>query len=101
MNDWSHDLDRYLTTEPDPGPCEVCGYDIDNNCVCPECDNCGDIGNPECYEKHGMVRTQEQVEGKAKREKLDAEEENDCECDECDPLCDDDWCNSYYDEEDK
>jgi len=39
----------------DPYFCEVCGNDADNDCICPECPECGDYGNPECYQKHGLV----------------------------------------------
>lgn len=41
-------------------PCAVCGNDVDS-CICPECPDCYEVGNPRCYEKHGMVRTQEQI----------------------------------------
>lgn len=34
--------------EPDP-PCEVCGQKL-NDCVCPECPVCREIGNPACYD---------------------------------------------------
>lgn len=42
--------------DPD-GPCEVCGESLDN-CICPECSFCFDIGNPACYINHGMRRTE-------------------------------------------
>ena len=29
-------------------PCEVCGL-FPDDCICPECPNCGEIGNPNCY----------------------------------------------------
>lgn len=42
--------------------CAVCGaYDIDQ-CVCPECPDCGSCGDPSCYEKHGLVKSQKQVD---------------------------------------
>lgn len=28
--------------------CAVCGQ-IDNNCVCDECPECGEVGNPDCH----------------------------------------------------
>jgi hypothetical protein len=58
------------------GPCDVCGgdpealVDAPNGCICPECTECGAFGDPQCYEKHGLVRTAGQV---ANREQLDAE----------------------------
>lgn len=41
-------------------PCAVCGKDLDD-CICPECPVCGQVGDPGCYDNHGLVRTQEQV----------------------------------------
>lgn len=46
-------------------PCPVCGLWADRNCICTECSVCGEIGNPLCYEQHGMVRTAEQIANKA------------------------------------
>jgi hypothetical protein len=60
--------------EPD-GPCEVCGKAIDD-CICPECPECGEIGAPDCYAHHGMVKTQAQIDSLAVAEanaKADAE----------------------------
>lgn len=35
------------------GPCQCCGRDP-ADCVCPECQVCGEQGNPKCYEhSHG------------------------------------------------
>ncbi len=51
--------------EPTP-PCDICGGDVEewpgesDGCICPECDICGDYGNPRCYIEHGMRRTEEQ-----------------------------------------
>lgn len=42
-------------------PCEVCGQ-FDNDCICEECLECGCVGDSRCYEKHGMVRSQEQID---------------------------------------
>lgn len=50
--------------DPDPGPCQVCGRDPSGDCLCPECPTCGVFGDPECYEKHGLVRTPEQIESR-------------------------------------
>lgn len=58
------------------GPCEVCGGDPEasdgapNGCICPECPECETFGDPECYEKHGLVRTADQIAG---RERVDAQ----------------------------
>lgn len=39
-------------------PCEVCGLDP-LQCECPECAVCGVIGDPDCYDYHGLARPQE------------------------------------------
>lgn len=36
-------------------PCQVCGKHPDD-CKCPECKTCGEVGNPSCYEQHGLER---------------------------------------------
>jgi hypothetical protein len=41
-------------------PCCVCG-EFENKCICPECPECSSIGDPVCYEKHGLERTEEQI----------------------------------------
>ena len=42
--------------------CEVCGRSVDaDECICPECPECGASGDPKCYEDHGLIRTQEQI----------------------------------------
>jgi len=41
------------------GPCEVCGNVVDN-CICPECPECGSYGDPNCYPSHGLHRSFEQ-----------------------------------------
>ena len=48
--------------------CGVCGL-FEDACLCPECPECGAIGDPKCYESHGMVRTQEQADSWAAQEK--------------------------------
>jgi hypothetical protein len=42
-------------------PCEVCGLD-DYDCICPECPECGQVGCWTCYEEHGLVLSEKQVE---------------------------------------
>ena len=49
--------------------CDVCGRDQElNQCICPECPECGSRGDPVCYEHHGMKRSQEQIESRTKIE---------------------------------
>ena len=47
-------------------PCEVCGLIYD--CICPECPVCGEQGNGYCYMRHGLERTDEQIDSLAKAE---------------------------------
>lgn len=49
----------YDPGDPPLPPCAVCGGD-DRDCVCPECDVCGERGDPSCYAAgsqpaHGLV----------------------------------------------
>lgn len=59
-------------------PCAVCG--LGDDCICPECPQCGSQGDPYCYKDHGMILSQEQIDSLAKQEKTwqeDAEVFND------------------------
>lgn len=56
--------------DPPSGPCEICGQNVDaDECICPECPECGAYGDPDCYEKHWLVRTEEQINLLANAEK--------------------------------
>ena len=60
-------------------PCEVCGGFVDAStfeCICPECPECGDYGNPDCYVYHSLRRTEEQ---KFQKEIMDREIEAEIE----------------------
>lgn len=46
----------------DDGPCECCGHDV-TDCICPECQVCGQTGNVTCYVSHGMTRNNQQLIG--------------------------------------
>jgi predicted amidophosphoribosyltransferase len=46
----------------DDETCFVCGGQIDTTCLCTECPECGDTGNPDCFTEHGMIKTREQIE---------------------------------------
>lgn len=58
---WSYPPGCSGTPFDEDYPCEVCGREV-GQCVCPECPVCGEQGNPDCYEQHGMIRTDAQVE---------------------------------------
>jgi hypothetical protein len=47
--------------------CDVCGNAVED-CICPECPECGCLGDPGCYEAHGLVRSQDQVNSYAAHE---------------------------------
>ena len=49
-------------------PCGVCGQ-FEDACLCPECPECGNHGDPRCYGPHGLTRTQTQVDSLAAAEK--------------------------------
>ncbi len=59
-------------------PCEVCGQ-FEDNCICPECMKCGEVGNPKCYDSLesggcGMFKSQEQIDSLASADKKWAED---------------------------
>jgi hypothetical protein len=45
----------------DEYPCEVCGKHVDA-CICPECPECGCHGDKKCYNEHGLIMSQEQMD---------------------------------------
>lgn len=49
--------------QSDP-PCECCGNAVDD-CICPECPRCQEVGNPACYKDHGLSYNAEQLAGQA------------------------------------
>lgn len=66
---------RDIPGNDDP-PCAVCCKPVDN-CVCPECTVCGEVGNPDCYRDadktppfrpgkqfHGLFLNKAQVKGR-------------------------------------
>jgi hypothetical protein len=56
-------------------PCEICG-EFENTCVCPECPECGSVGDPDCYKPEGcnLILSQEQIDSLAKNESKWAEQ---------------------------
>lgn len=51
------------------GPCMCCGLDPESadpifGCICPECDECGSVGDPACYPAHGLKYSVRQVVGR-------------------------------------
>lgn len=46
--------------------CEVCGAADVDDCICPECLNCGSQGDPSCYDPKakfpcGLIRSEAQI----------------------------------------
>ena len=58
----------------EPGPCAVCGK-VEDDCICPECPTCGGVGDPTCYEQHGLILSPEQIASLAKAEQFWADED--------------------------
>lgn len=47
---WNMPPGCYSVPGDEPCFCEMCGRSVDNDeCICPECPKCGEIGNPDCY----------------------------------------------------
>jgi len=80
-------IDRYITgnygeDQFDGQPCDVCGYPVDD-CICPVCPRCGQVGDPGCYQEvdlgicgglHGCETVEQQI-GRLKYEiSLDEEQ---------------------------
>lgn len=42
-------------------PCDVCGKSADD-CDCPECSACGAVGDPSCYEHHGLKPAHDSIQ---------------------------------------
>lgn len=53
--------------DPPEENCQMCGHNP-GSCVCEECTECGQVGDPECYVKHGMVETDEQIQGRIRHD---------------------------------
>lgn len=49
-----------LASLDEEGLCAVCGNDVDY-CICPECPECGSVGDPACYDHHLLTRSAEQI----------------------------------------
>jgi hypothetical protein len=64
---WSYPPGCNGTPFDDDSPCMVCGK-FEDECICPECPKCGSVGDLKCYEEHGLVRTQEQIDSLAAAE---------------------------------
>lgn len=63
---WSYPPGCSCTPFDGPDYCEVCENLVDD-CICPECKVCEEVGNPSCYDEkskhyHGMILNDEQKE---------------------------------------
>jgi len=56
---WSYPPGCHRLPWDEDYPCEVCAQDVDD-CICPECPECGCQGDPSCYLEHGLRRSEEQ-----------------------------------------
>jgi hypothetical protein len=76
----------------DEGPCEICGKSVED-CICPECQDCGAVGDPHCYKYHGMTLTKAQIESKKEFDEM-MKREKECEIEYIQQMQDglyDDW----------
>lgn len=48
-----------IERQSESGPCGVC-FKLDDACICPECPVCETIGDPKCYQGHGLERSLDQ-----------------------------------------
>ena len=44
-------FDSYYDPPDDDTPCQICHYG-EGDCTCPECEVCGEYGNPACINAH-------------------------------------------------
>lgn len=60
---------------PGNGPefCELCGVTNLDLCICPECPQCGAVGDINCYPAHGLALSQAQIRSAAAFKKADQE----------------------------
>ena len=49
--------------DPPDAYCEMCGCEV-SSCICPECPECGQIGDPVCYKEHGLEDSEEQIQSR-------------------------------------
>jgi hypothetical protein len=66
---WSYPPECSGPPDDFEGPCEICGNSVDD-CICPECEQCGSVGDPHCYEHHGLERSDEQRKSLAAMQKI-------------------------------
>jgi hypothetical protein len=57
---------RMIEAQCEEGPCDVCGK-FPDDCICPECPQCQEIGYIRCYREHGLVITVDQIKGQRER----------------------------------
>jgi hypothetical protein len=73
MFGWDYPPGCHGTPWDDAEICQVCGFDVDS-CICPPCKECGETGNPTCYESHGMTRTDAQVQAMRDYQRINSSE---------------------------
>ncbi len=69
MFGWSYPPGCSGLPDDEEGPCSICGLAIDD-CICPTCSVCGSVGDPSCYENHGLVRSQAQIDSLVAQEAI-------------------------------
>lgn len=61
--------DPYAPYNQPVGPCEIC-YKAVENCVCDACPECDSVGDPKCYQEHGLLLNENQRAAIEERNKL-------------------------------
>lgn len=90
---WSYPAGCESVPDDEPCYCDVCGQ-LDDECVCPECPLCGEVGDRECYDdlnnekRHGLEvsdRQRDAIQDSIARDEAEAFEPDACPwCGRCD-----------------
>lgn len=68
---WSYPPGCSGTPDDEPCFCHVCC--LVDDCICPECPECGAQGDPKCYAEHGMTMNDEQRQHRAAYESTETD----------------------------
>lgn len=69
---WSYPPGCSSLPDDEDYPCGTCGK-FEDKCICPECPECGTVGDPRCYIHHGMKYQQAQIDSLKEEEEFWAE----------------------------
>lgn len=66
-------FDSYFDPPDEEEGCSIC-YKLVDDCICPECKACGEVGNPDCYIQTGKCKMTLNDEQKGNRLIFDTKE---------------------------